>query len=155
MERDGSGKVENTVPFDIWKFRKVKPEILVEWNAPNNKSPCREGSPRLLKDKTHRPTSPSGIFSRFLPISMRMRDWLLGKNGCACVIGSWGRMDSILDPRALVFYHVTDGDRGSGELHARVARIWLQGSHRACACFQNHCNDILLRYFVEKLSRRQ
>ena len=62
---------------------------------------------------------------------------------------------NILDPRALVFYHVTDGDRGSGELYARVARIWLQGSHRACACFQNHCNDILLRYFVEKLSRRQ
>ena len=34
MERDRSGVVENTVPFDIWKFRKVKPEILVEWNAP-------------------------------------------------------------------------------------------------------------------------
>ena len=46
-----------------------------------NKSPCREGSPRLLKDKTHHPTSPLGIFSRLLPISMRMRDWLLGKNG--------------------------------------------------------------------------
>ena len=29
-----------------------------------NKSPCREGSPRLLKDKTHLTTSPSGIFSR-------------------------------------------------------------------------------------------
>ena len=29
-----------------------------------NKSPCREGSPRLLKDKTHRPITPSGIFSR-------------------------------------------------------------------------------------------
>ena len=62
---------------------------------------------------------------------------------------------NILDPRALVFYLVTDGDKGSGKLHAHVARIWLQGSHRACACFQNHCNDILLRYFVEKLSRRQ
>ena len=47
-----------------------------------------------------------------------------------------------------MFYHVTDGDGdGSGELHAHVARIWLQGSHRACACFQNHCNDVLLRYF--------
>ena len=34
IERDRSGVVENTVPFDIWKFRKVKPEILVEWNAP-------------------------------------------------------------------------------------------------------------------------
>jgi len=34
MERDRSGVVENTVPFDIWKFRKVKPEFLVEWNAP-------------------------------------------------------------------------------------------------------------------------
>ena len=29
-----------------------------------NKSPYREGRPRLLKDKTHRPTTPSGIFSR-------------------------------------------------------------------------------------------
>jgi len=28
--------VENTVPFDIRKFRKVKPEFLVEWNAPKN-----------------------------------------------------------------------------------------------------------------------
>ena len=46
-----------------------------------NKSPCREGSPILLKDKTHHPTSPSGIFSCLLPISMRM-------------IGSWGRIDS-------------------------------------------------------------
>ena len=27
------------------------------------KSPCREGSPRLLKDKTHRPTTPTGIQS--------------------------------------------------------------------------------------------
>jgi len=26
--------VENTVPFDIGKFRKFKPEFLVEWNAP-------------------------------------------------------------------------------------------------------------------------
>ena len=42
----------------------------------------------------------------------------------------------ILDPRALVFYHVTDGDKSSGELYARVARIWLQGSHSACSCFQ-------------------
>ena len=44
--------------------------------------------------------------------------------------------DNILDPRALVFYHVTDGDKSSGELYARVARIWLQGSHSACSCFQ-------------------
>ena len=28
---------------------------------------------------------------------------------------------AILDPRALVFYHVTDGDNGSGELHIHVA----------------------------------
>ncbi len=46
-----------------------------------NKFPCREGSPRLLKDKTHLPTSPlgiqelfahqaSGTFSRVLCISM-------------------------------------------------------------------------------------
>ena len=34
MERDRSSVVENTVPFDIWKFWKAKPEILVEWNAP-------------------------------------------------------------------------------------------------------------------------
>ena len=26
-----------------------------------NKSPFREGRPRLLEDKTHRPTTPSGI----------------------------------------------------------------------------------------------
>ena len=44
--------------------------------------------------------------------------------------------EPILDPRALVFYHVTDGDKSSGELHARVARIWLQGSRSACSCFQ-------------------
>ena len=34
MERDLSRVVENTVPFDIWKLRKVKPDFLVEWNAP-------------------------------------------------------------------------------------------------------------------------
>ena len=37
----------------------------------------------------------------------------------------------ILDPRALVFYHVTDGDNGSGELHALVARIILVPRGRA------------------------
>ena len=40
----------------------------VELGAPGdeyNKSPCREGSARLLIDKTHRPTTPSGILSRF------------------------------------------------------------------------------------------
>ena len=42
-----------------------------------NKSPCREGRPRLLKDKTHHPTTPPGIFSRVLCISVRMRDSLL------------------------------------------------------------------------------
>ena len=41
-----------------------------------NKSPCasRKERPRLLKDKTHRPTFPSRIFSISVP------DWLLGKN---------------------------------------------------------------------------
>ena len=34
IERVRSGLVENTVPFDILKFRKFKPEFLVEWNAP-------------------------------------------------------------------------------------------------------------------------
>ena len=34
IERDSSSQVENNVPFDIWKFRLLKPEILVEWNAP-------------------------------------------------------------------------------------------------------------------------
>ena len=33
-EWDRSGLAENTVPFDIRKFRKFKPEFLVEWNAP-------------------------------------------------------------------------------------------------------------------------
>ena len=33
----------------------------------------------MLKDKTHHPTTPSGIFSCTLPISVR--DWLLGKIG--------------------------------------------------------------------------
>ena len=32
-EWDRSGLVENTVPFDIRKFRKFKWEFLVEWNA--------------------------------------------------------------------------------------------------------------------------
>jgi len=35
MERDRLSLVENTVPFDIRKFRKFKPEFLVEWNAPH------------------------------------------------------------------------------------------------------------------------
>ena len=26
--------MENTVPFDTWKFRKCEPEILVEWITP-------------------------------------------------------------------------------------------------------------------------
>ena len=43
--------------------------------------------------------------------------------------------DAILDPRTLVFYRVTDGDKGSVKLHARVAKIWLQGSHSACSSF--------------------
>ena len=34
IERDRYGLVENTVPFDIGKFRKFKPEFLIEWNAP-------------------------------------------------------------------------------------------------------------------------
>ena len=34
INRDRSGLVENTVPFDIRKFRKFKPGILVEQNAP-------------------------------------------------------------------------------------------------------------------------
>ena len=37
----------------------------------------------MLKDKTHRPTTPSGIFPRIFYLSR-----------CACVIGSWERMDS-------------------------------------------------------------
>ena len=36
IKRDGSSLVENTVPFDTQKFRKSKPEFLVEWNAPYN-----------------------------------------------------------------------------------------------------------------------
>ena len=34
IERDQSGLVENTVPSDIRKGRKFKPEFLVEWNTP-------------------------------------------------------------------------------------------------------------------------
>ena len=34
IERDRSCLVENIVPFEIRKFRKFKPELLVEWNAP-------------------------------------------------------------------------------------------------------------------------
>ena len=36
MERDRFSLVENTVPFDMRKFRKFKPEFLVEWKAPKN-----------------------------------------------------------------------------------------------------------------------
>ena len=68
---------KRSVPFD---FVPEFPEILVKWIAPI-KFPCREGSPRLLKDKTHLPTSllgiqeliahqASGKFSRVLCISM-------------------------------------------------------------------------------------
>ena len=38
IERDRSGLVENTVPFDIRKFRKFKTDFLVEWNAPDASS---------------------------------------------------------------------------------------------------------------------
>ena len=44
---------------------------------------CRERKTRLLKDKTHLPTSPSGIFSRVLYILVRMRDSLLDSRGCS------------------------------------------------------------------------
>ena len=43
----------------------------------------------------------------------------------------------ILDPRALVFYHVTDGDKSSGELYVSVARIWLQESLAHARAFKN------------------
>ena len=46
IERDRSGLVENTVPFDIRKFRKFKPGILVEWNAPRTTS---RGEPKFSK----------------------------------------------------------------------------------------------------------
>ena len=48
-----------------------------------SKSPYREWSPRLLKDKTHLLTSPSGIVSRVLRISVHMRDSLLDSRGCS------------------------------------------------------------------------
>ena len=34
VEQDRFGLVENTVPFNIRKFRKFKPGFLVKWNAP-------------------------------------------------------------------------------------------------------------------------
>ena len=34
IEHDRFGLVENTVPFNIQKFRKFKPGFLVKWNAP-------------------------------------------------------------------------------------------------------------------------
>ena len=34
IEQDRFGLVENTVPFNIRKFRKFKPGFLVKWNAP-------------------------------------------------------------------------------------------------------------------------
>ena len=34
IERDRSGLVENTIPFDVRKFRKFKSECLAEWNVP-------------------------------------------------------------------------------------------------------------------------
>ena len=34
IEQDRFGLVENTVPFNIRKFRKFKPGFLVQWNAP-------------------------------------------------------------------------------------------------------------------------
>ena len=49
-----------------------------------SKSPCREGRPRLLKDETHLLTSPSGIFSRVLCISVRTRDSLLDSRSRGC-----------------------------------------------------------------------
>ena len=54
-------------------------------------------------------------------------------------------VEPILDPRALVFYHVTDGDKSSGELYASVARIWLQESCSAYSCFQQSSFGILLK----------
>ena len=34
IAQDRFGLVENTVPFNIRKFRKFKPGFLVKWNAP-------------------------------------------------------------------------------------------------------------------------
>ena len=58
------------------------------------------------------------------------------------------------EARALVFYHVTDGDKSSGELHARVARIWLQGSRSACSCFQKPLLGYLASVFCWKIKQK-
>ena len=96
-----------------------------------NKSPYREGSPRLLKDKTHRPTSPSGIFSRLFFLFR-----------CACVIGSWGRMDSRGYSRTMSFVFEQSGApfpaRGLIILVTRCpssAPFWtVQGSITTVSC---------------------
>ena len=65
MERDRSGEVENTVPFDIRKFRKVKPEFLVEWNAPYVYSSWHEKG----KTKSGVPWLASSVCMPFRPHS--------------------------------------------------------------------------------------
>ena len=74
-----------------WRFVTVKIRSCTVQNGAElgvlgdeyNKSLCREGRPRLPEDNTHRPTTPTGIFSRVLCISAHMRDSLLDSQGCS------------------------------------------------------------------------
>ena len=72
-----------------------------------NKSPCREGRPRLLKDKTHCPTTPSGIHSfpkanhACAPRWLKMRENIHGLEKFmfhepACLFSDWDFRKKIL-----------------------------------------------------------
>ena len=47
----------------FFNLKYIKKLEIYELGAPGDEymSPCREGRPRLFKDKTHRPATPSGI----------------------------------------------------------------------------------------------
>ena len=59
---DSNAKPPGSVGFVRWRPETVTIMACTVQNG-CNESPCREGSPRLLKDKTHRPTTHSEIHS--------------------------------------------------------------------------------------------
>ena len=54
---------------------------------------------------------------KYIELSLRETSFVVYVYACAHLRS----LMTILDPRALVFYHVTDGDKSSGELYASVA----------------------------------
>ena len=77
--------MENTVPFDIRKFRKFKPEFLVEWNAPKISSRAFLPSTiELLRSNSLRSTERK-LFYPSIPVIMRPTKDMVGyASGSKC-----------------------------------------------------------------------